>query len=245
MAGNHVEDEFSEPVFFRYVMRFANGMERTFQVTLDPETLAFVPDQQIEPPDWTRLQVHQCEVCPFTPGDHPHCPVAVNLVDLIEFLKDLVSHEEVDVRVESRERSYFAHTTLQRVAGSLMGIYMVTSDCPILDKMRPMVETHLPFSTWQETVYRVMSMYLLAQYFRMVNGLAPNWNLHGLVDYYAQVQQVNVSFSDRLRAIPTLTGDASLNAVCMLASNATMASITIEEEDLAHWERIFMAHWGD
>jgi hypothetical protein len=68
--------------------------------------------------------------------------------------------------------------------------------------------------------------------------------LDGVVKYYEQVQTVNVHFAERLRAIPKIEGDASLNAITLLASNASMAAMTLQDHDLAHWERIFMAHWG-
>jgi hypothetical protein len=243
MTDHLQEPEQSPPVFFRYRLKFSEGGERVFTVNLDPDTLALRLGGG-RPPAWTRLEFHQCPNCPLEPARHPECPVAVGLIELISFLEDLTSYTEIGVVVETRERNYTADSTLQRVAGSLMGIYMVTCGCPILDKMRPMVETHLPFSTWEETVYRVMSMYLLAQYFRIRNGLEPAWDLAGLVGYYDEVQTVNVEFANRLRGIPSLHGDAGLNAISLLSSLATMASMSIKDHDLQHWERIFMAHWG-
>jgi hypothetical protein len=234
-----------EPVFFRYRMKFAHGLVKTITVTLDYHTLGIMAPPRPAPPEWTPREFPKCTHCPLDPGQHARCPVAVNMIELIEFLFDLASFEEVEVAVETLERTYTKNTTLQRVAGSLMGIFMVSSGCPILNKMRPMVETHLPFATWQETVYRVMSMFLLAQYFRHKNGLAPTWSLDGIVSYYAQVQEVNAAFAGRLRAIPSLEGDASLNAVSILASLAVMASMTLQDNDLDHWEKIFMTHWGD
>lgn len=235
--------EGSETIYISYQIRLEGVAEKEFCVELDYDTLDLVSAPEGEPPEWTRLGFHRCRNCPLDDAES-HCPVAVNLVDVIEFLKDLVSYEEADVRVETRERAYFARTTLQNVAGSLMGIYMVTSGCPILNKMRPMVETHLPFSSWRETVYRVVSMYIFAQYFLQKEGKTPNWDLRGLVDFYDQVQVVNVGFSERLNAIPFREGDASLNAVSILSSLASMASMTIQDDDLTHWRNIFMTSWG-
>jgi hypothetical protein len=136
------------------------------------------------------------------------------------------------------------NTTLQVVAGSLMGIYMVTSGCPILDKMRPMVETHLPLYTPEETVYRAITMYLMAQYFRSRNGFEPWWDLKGLADYYKEVQTVNLSFAERLRSISD-KGEPTLNAIALLDSHGETVKESIIFNALAHWERIFMATWGD
>jgi hypothetical protein len=244
MTQTHDNPDGWDVLFISYKMKFAGGKEHAFTVKLDPETLALLRPPRENLPEWTRLKFHGCPNCPLDPARHEYCPVAAGLTELIAFLQVLTSYEQVEVVVETRERTYATHSTLQHVAGSLMGIYMVTCGCPILDRMRPMVETHLPFSTWQETVYRVVSMYLLAQYFRKKNGLTPNWDIHGLVGYYEQVQIVNSAFADRLRHVPTLDGDASLNAIALLSSLAAMATMSIQDDDLAHWEKILLAHWG-
>ena len=56
------------------------------------------------------------------------------------------------------------------VVFSLIGIYMVTSGCPIMDKLRPMARFHLPFASTEETIYRAISTYLLGQYFLEQKG---------------------------------------------------------------------------
>jgi len=233
-----------EIMTLRYVIRFEDGLKKVFVIELDGETLDIRVDPPAEPPAWTELGYRQCPNCPLDPAAHSHCPVAVNLTEVITFLRDLISYTEVDVDVVTKARTYSAHTSLQAVAGSLMGIYMVTSGCPILNKMRPMVETHLPFATWQETVYRAVTMYLFAQYFIHKHGGEANWDLKGLGEFYDQVQRINSSFAERLLNIPLREGDASINAISILSSFATMASMTIQDGDLVHWEKIFVEHWG-
>jgi hypothetical protein len=233
-----------DKIFIRYKLKFELGGKKEFNIDLDYDSLDILAEKSSDPPDWTRLEFHQCPNCPLEKAKHPHCPVAVHLTDVIDFLIDLTSWQEVDVEVVTGQRSYCAHTTLQTVAGSLMGIYMTTSGCPILNKMRPMVETHLPFASWQETVYRVVSMYVLSQYFRMKAGKKPKWDLQGLVDYYEEVQRINVAFNDRLNNIPLREGDASLNAISILSSYASMAAMKIQDDDLEHWKNIFMETWG-
>lgn len=226
-----------------YRITFDNGERIDFAVFLDPDSLDLLRAGQGDKRKWTELGFHRCPNCDLEGPSH--CPVAVNLQDLIDFVKDLSSYEEVTVEVVTSQRTYSARAALQHVVGSLMGIYMVSSGCPILNKMRPMVETHLPFASWEETVYRAVTMYIFAQYFRRKNGQSHNWELDGLVDYYNQVQAVNNAFAERLRAIPDLHGDVSLNAVSTLSGLASIASLSIEDNDLTHWERIFMDHWGD
>ena len=100
-----------------------------------------------------------------------------------------------------------------------------------------MVYTHLPFSSTEETTYRAVSMYLLAQYLRRQRGLAPDWELAGLVSLYEEVSQVNKHFVDRLKTIKL--EDASLNAVVKLDCFAAMTATLVAAQSLAGVEDIF------
>jgi hypothetical protein len=166
--------------------------------------------------------------------------VAAGLVDVVEAFKDSVSYEEVDVEVETRDRTYRKRAPLQAAISPLVGIHMVTSGCPILDRLRPMVDTHLPFMSPAETTYRTLSMYLLAQYFRQRAGKAPDWEMKGLVDFLAEVRRVNGAFCRRLAAIRIK--DASLNAVALLNTLGDFTSFTLEIDDLARLEGLFRVH---
>ncbi len=70
-----------------------------------------------------------------------------------------------------------------------------------MDKLRPMVFTHLPFSSLEETLFRAISMYLLAQYFRDQQGQPPDWKLENFTKIYEDIAQVNQSFTKRLLSI--------------------------------------------
>jgi len=136
-------------------------------------------------------------------------------------------------------------SSVQVAAGSLMGIYMVTSGCPVMDKMRPMVETHMPMYTWRETLYRTCSMYLFSQYFLWKNGHEPRWDLSNLTDYYKNVKEVDKSFAKRLRAIPNLEMDSPSNAVALLYNlSETIEDFILHGDALKHWENLFLTHWG-
>lgn len=231
-----------QTVYFRYRLKLNDRDEIEFNINLDSETLSIIPDE-ISYPEWARLGVHQCPNCSIDPELQEFCPPAANMARLMSFLGESVSFDRVDVLVETRHRSYQVVTTLQAVVSSIMGIYMVTSGCPVLDKMRPMVETHIPLYTGGETLYRAISMYLMAQYFRYRNGLEPHWDLQGLADYYKEVQNVNLSFAKRLRSI-SCTGDALINAITLLDSYGMLVKESILYDILDHWEKIFMSGWG-
>ena len=157
---------------------------------LDANTLALVPAKSVPKPAWTKLKYFQCANCPLG-DDVEDCPVAVSLSALVETFKDAISFEHTTVRVETVERAYEKETTLQKGLSSIIGIYMVTSNCPVMDQLRPMVRFHLPFASLDETIYRAVAMYLVGQYFRMRNGRTPDWDLKHLSEIYAEVAKVN------------------------------------------------------
>lgn len=115
-------------------------------------------------PEWTELKNFKCPNCLLVENEYKYCPIAVNIIDLIDFFKTS-SYPEVNVIVDTEIRRYSKHPSLQKGISSLMGIYMVTSGCLIMEKLKPMVRYHLPFATLEETSYRMVSMDLLAQYF--------------------------------------------------------------------------------
>jgi hypothetical protein len=120
---------------------------------------------------------------------------------------------------------------------------MVTSGCPIMDKLRPMVRFHLPFSNAAETTYRVISMYLMAQYFRNRKGVEADWKLGGLVKLYEDIHLVNTHFLERLNQIETL--DASANALIILDCFANQIQMSIGENDLGEFETLFTPYFEE
>jgi hypothetical protein len=232
----------SEITEIHYRFALAGGRVHDFQIKLRADDLSLIPPPRAELPDWTRLEFQQCSHCPLDPATSPRCPVAVSILELVDAFRDCLSYEDVEVTIRTEARTYSKMTTLQQGLSSLMGIYNVTSGCPVLNKLRPMVGTHLPFATVDETVYRMISMYLLAQLFRHRKGLAPDWELKNLIKLLQEILSVDIDFAARLRSIPMK--DASLNALTILSQIGDMTEMTITDNDLARLERIFMAHYS-
>ena len=128
--------------------------------------------------------------------------------------RDSISCEDVDVLISTEARTYMKRTSVQAGVSSLVGLYMATAGCPIMQRLRPMVYCHLPFATLEETVYRVLAMYMLAQHFVYREGGEPDWELKGLVKVYDDVRLVNEHFARRLMC--AAREDASLNALVQL-----------------------------
>src|SRR5438477_1470156 len=226
-----------QTVTLEYEFTLRSGVPKRFKVQLNRLTLELVSARRPDLPGWTKLTHHQCPNCPLDPARHPHCPIAANLVDVIDAFRDCISVEEADITIRSESRAYYKYGTVQYGLGSLMGVYMAVSGCPIMDRLRPMVYTHLPFSTVKETMFRSVSIYLLAQYFLSQRGKAPDWKLEKLVRIYEDVRLVNQSFCRRLLSINPK--DASLNALVGLDCFATVTAFSIETDSLKEMEALF------
>jgi len=220
---------------FTYSFQLPAGGERLFDVHLDADTLELVPAKGMPKPPWTKLKYFQCANCPLG-NDIEECPVAVSLATLVETFKDAISFENTTVRVTTEERAYEKATTLQKGLSSIIGIYMVTSNCPVMDQLRPMVRFHLPFASMDETIYRAVAMYLVAQYFRMRKGKTPDWELKHLSEIYQEVAKVNDGMSERLRHAST--EDANVNALTILSTQGGMVPVYLQDS-LADMEHLF------
>ena len=210
---------------FGYKFVFGNGEQTEFNVNLDPETLEFIPEREMKKPEWAKLKFSQCENCPLS-DDVEYCPVAVNLSRVVDTFREKDSFEKTTISVETPERTYVRETSLQKGLSSIIGMLMTTSNCPILDKLRPNTRFHLPFATSLETFYRTVSMYLTAQFFEMREGRTPDWELKHLLEIYKQVAVVNKGFSRRLTNASTK--DANVNALIILHSFGDGISYFIE-----------------
>jgi hypothetical protein len=216
----------------RYKFQFENGEEKQFDVLLNKQTLQVIQSSPTTHTEWTKLKYQQCQNCPLK-DDVVYCPVAVNIASLIDEFKFSTSYDKTWVVVETPERSYAQETTVQNGLSAILGVYMVTSGCPLLDYLRPMVRFHLPFATANETVFRAVSMYLVAQYFRDRKGLEPNWNLEGLLNIYREVGIVNKGMWNRLSKASSF--DANVNALIVLSTfgDALRFSLKKDLEDIS------------
>ncbi|HOX22071.1 MAG TPA: hypothetical protein PLL10_01295 [Elusimicrobiales bacterium] len=199
---------------YKYTIHKPDGSERVFDLKLDPKTLLIEPVPGTKP-EWAKLDYFQCPACPLTPSASPHCPIAANIAGLYAALADVLSTDQVEMRVDFSDGRQVRKTApSQEGIYSILGVYMAASGCPVMDKLKPMVATHLPFSSVEETVYRVMTMYLAAQYFRMEAGKTPDWTLAGLIEMYGAIRNVNAGFSERLRSAAKT--DSILNSIVNL-----------------------------
>ena len=232
----------SNTLSIEYRFKLQNGAEKKFLVELDERTLELRSTKPESLPDWTQLTSHQCPNCPLDPAKHSYCPAATSLVELVEVFRNELSYELADVEVKTSTRDFSKRIQLQYGVSSLMGLLMVTSGCPVLDMLRPMAHTHLPFASSQETIYRICSMYLLGQYFIQQNGGTPDSKLEKMLQMFEGISLVNRSFIRRLSTV-TLESDAVNNALANLDCFALLTTYSAKE-DLDRIKEVFLA-WND
>ena len=222
---------------FRF--KFKDGHEKEFDINLYSKSLNMVKEENADKnyPAWTELNNSKCPDCILNKNKHKYCPIAVNFTDIIDAFKGARSYEEADVTVRTVDRKYVKHLPLQRGLSSLIGIYMVTSGCPLMDKLKPMVKFHLPFASGEETNYRMVTMYPLAQFFKHKNSEEPDWDLKDLVKIYDDIRLVNKSFCDRVSKI--ITEDASVNALIILDCFADRIIFSINKDVLKQFKPLF------
>jgi len=105
-----------------------------------------------------------------------------------------------------------------------------------------MVATHLPFMTPDESTYRMISTYLMSQYFLHKQGQVADLELKSFLTFLHEARETNSAFCDRIHVLGVK--DASLNALSNLNAMGEIVSLSIEAEDLKRWERMFVKHWG-
>ncbi len=227
-------------LFFNYKFIFDNDNIEVFNIELDRDTLSFKENKRDSYPKWTQLENHQCSNCKLKIPEHLHCPIALNLNEIFSPFKDKISYDKVLVRVETNDRTYEHNTTIQRGLSSLIGILMVSSGCPTMDILKPMVRFHLPFATVEETIFRSATSYLLGQYFRYKKNKSVDWYMNDLSKAYESIQDVNIGMANRLRSISQK--DAGVNAVIVLDVFAKELPFTILSglEKLAHLYDVFI-----
>ena len=228
-----------------YTFRMEDGQEDVFRLRLDTKELVARLDLPDELPPWTLLEYCQCENCPLQTDQVRRCPAAVNMVVIVQRFTELLSHDETRVDVETADRLVYRQTTVQRGVCSLMGLLMATSGCPLTSFFKPMARFHLPFASTEETIWRATSTYLLAQYFKKLDGGSPDVRFEGLSRIYNDIQTVNTAFAKRLRG--ACHCDSMVNAIILLDMFAQSMPAAIDEslEEIRHLFAPYLSRLGE
>jgi len=220
-------DEIEQATTLNYKLKFNDGNTIEYDFVGD-DILKLKLTSDIPDNAWIKLGHHQCENCPLTKDTHPNCPVAENLHVLLKDWGEIISYDDVELLVTSRQRNITAKTTAQKALSSLLGLIMATSDCPHTRFFRAMAKFHLPLSSNEETSFRALSTFFMMQYFQSHDSDCVNFNLDGLKTIYENMHTVNVHMKQRLE--DAVIEDAALNAVVILDLFAISMPYYLEDE---------------
>ncbi len=227
-------------ISFTFKFTFSDGKVTVFDIHIEPVSMNLIRENNHIPPEWAKLENFKCSHCPLNPSDHNYCPIAVNLIDVINEFNNVPSYEKVKIEVLSNERGYFKNTDIQSGVSSMLGILMVTSGCPIMGKLKPMVRFHLPFASLEETEFKVFSMYLLAQFMRKIYGKEPDWEFKKLVKIYDDIKVLNQNVAAQIADLESK--DASINSVVVLNNFADVVTFNIEDQDLSNFVKYYKSY---
>ena len=214
-------------IFYDYKFDFPDGHQKNFMVDFNNQSLQSELLSENNYPDWAQLEFYQCKNCPLTSEDYLYCPLAINLVPIIYWCKDLASYDEVDVTITSAEREVRAHTSLQRAISSLLGLLMSSSACPKMKFLRPLARFHLPLATHEETIFRAVSATFLKKYFDHESSKNDEDSLAELKNQYQELQGLNRFIADRIRG--AIKRDAAVNAIVLLDVLSKSVSFSIDD----------------
>jgi len=210
-----------------YQFNLSEEQELSFKLRLDPTTLQLLIRPKKTFPNWTKLAFHKCPNCSLDEAKHPHCPLAISLIEPAEAFHGVISHTPARITVKTPERTMGRRATVQEGLSGLMGLLMSTSGCPHTRFFRPMARFHLPFATTEETLYRVSTMYLFAQLMRSEKGLEADWSLNGLKPIYEDLRVLNSAMAKRLASAGEIEG--ALNAVVILDQFAATFAYSLDD----------------
>ena len=214
-------------ILYTYSFIFPDGTEKLFPIELDSNTCYLNP-VPLPGPFWTRLTVQQCQHCQLTENSHLHCPVAINIAELINEFHDIISYSDCTVICRSQARTVSKNTCIQDGLSSILGIIMATSGCPSMEILKPLARFHLPFATVEETLFRSVSAYMLRQYFVGLDGAKADFSLSNITNAYKEIQQVNAGILQRIKQ--AVQSDADANAIVILNNLTQILELEIEDK---------------
>ena len=237
-----------ERITFTYTFTFPDGAKEEFFLEIDPENFELVGNIPDDLPSWTKLKYYQCPHCPLDESSHPHCPLAANQVNIVKRLSSFLPYQKVRLDVKTGERTISQDSTIQAAVGSLMGLIMPVSGCPYTAYFKPMARFHLPLAGSAETIYRSVSMYIMAQFFLheqnqqlLQDGMKDvDFAMNGLAKIYENIHMVNTALAERFLAASKK--DSSVDAIVQLDIYA-MTFLGILDEPLEELRPLFSAYF--
>lgn len=227
----------NEHIVYKYLIRFNNGKQKVFEFKLNKKTLNLEAEPESNLPDWVERKKFGCteQGCKLASDDK--CPIAIVVNRLMNNFRGIYSTEEVYIEFTSIERKSIKTTSIQTAVGSISGILMAASGCPILGKLKPLLRFHLPFASLEETEYRIFSMFILGQFLAVRKGLITKIDLAELKKLYESIQNINRVAAKKIQEVES--ADATINGLVILDMFALNVTFNLETDDFSELENLF------
>src|SRR5690554_445293 len=98
-----------------YRITLADESTEVFDFNLNGSPSKLPADSNEEAPYWTELSYRQCSHCPLSTDEHKHCPVALQLHNVVSRLHDTKSIDTVALEVITEDRTVSQKTAIQRI----------------------------------------------------------------------------------------------------------------------------------
>lgn len=232
-----------ESVNITYRIKLSDALTEVFDYEMDAGTFEIISAPKAgKLPPWTELGFKQCPNCPLKPEEHPHCPVAVQLHNIVERFHKTRSIDEVELEVITEQRTVAKTTALQNAISSMLGLVFPISGCPRTEGMKPLARFHVPLASEEETVFNVAGMYLLAQYFVNLKNKSGVLSFDGLIRMYGDLHIVNKNVASRLQSVTS--SDSVKNAITLLDMYSSLIPMLLQDQ-LVEIRRFFNAYLPD
>lgn len=225
-----------KPFRITYEFNFPGGGRKSFSMDFNPENHEIIYRKKTGLiPGWASLEYKKCPECSLDPETEPYCPVALNMCEVLHSFSQMISTEKCFVRCTTFQRSYSKMTDVMSGLSSALAVIILSSPCPFLVHARPMARFHLPFFTPEESIVRMISFYLLSQYFVLKKGEKPDWGLEKLNRSFTGLTMVQEGMMERVKG--AFAGDACINALHTFHVLVQFISFEIESslECLEHY----------
>jgi hypothetical protein len=216
-----------DSVNIEYRIKLSQERTEHFNFELDGESFDLKGSAPPNPPEWTRLSFKQCPHCPLTEANHPRCPLALQLHDIVNRFHDTRSIDKVELEVVTQERRVIQTLDIQRAIASILDLIMPICGCPKTACLKPLARFHLPLASEEETVFRVTGMYLLAQYFLSHASSGSRIELDGLSGIYEGLHDLNKAVTSRLRDVTR--SDSLKNAFALVDTYSILVPLLVED----------------
>jgi hypothetical protein len=113
-------------IVIQYCFRLPDNSSEDFKLELNPHNLEMTGNIPQSLPGWTKLNFHQCPHCPLDVVTDPYCPLAANIVNIVQRFDGLISYDKIRVDVITQERRISQDTTAQKGISSMMGLVIAT-----------------------------------------------------------------------------------------------------------------------